>query len=256
MDGDSANFKPKDGPITRAHRLYRVPTAPNNNRTLELYHSREPALAGVAWPGAAPVFCRLDNDDPSDHRARLANSVIDVRHADVGEPLPFAEESFDLVILDRTLDDLAISARQHRRVFDAHRFLEHVAHVLVPGGLLAGCVDNRTGLKSVTRWARHILSGGRALAPFGQFTLHDLNGILASADFAEVRLFTLLINCDDPLRMVDIDPRVSKIAFRHELQVARDSYSKAGYLARRLAVELGFYPRMEESFFYLAYKQC
>ena len=257
MSGAGVPFKFHYGsPVSRARALYRIPTAPNTNRTLELYHAREPLLADFAWPGAGSISCRLDTDDPSGNPAAQAHVSGDLRRANYQTPLPFAAASFDLVILHRTLDELAVSSRQNGSTFSAQALLKDIARVLVPGGLVAGCVDNRTGLKSVVRSAKHLLNRSAGKLPLAHFTLRSVRDLLVATNLAEVRTFSLLPNCASPLRLVDADATLSRIAFRHELQVARHSWSAVGYLVRRCVVELGLFPILEESIFFWAYKRC
>ena len=256
MQVDSGSgFKPHERPISRARTMYRIPTAPGNNRTLELHHTREPILAGFNWPGEGAVSHRLAIGRESTAGPR-PDGAGDLHHSDYRAHLPYSDGSFDLVILHRTLDDLASSALQHGMAFAADPLLAQVARVLAPGGLVAGCVDNRTSLKFLTRRALRLVRGAGLPPPSSHFTLHGVRQLLRAAAFTDIRLFTLLANCDEPLKLVDVDPRLSRIAFRHELQIARPSWSLAGYVARRLAVELGLYPYLEESFCFWGYKPC
>ena len=254
MHSSEATFKYHERPVSRARTLYRIPTAPNNKRTLELSHSNVPLLTGFTWPTES-VVCWLGSIPTSIASEKVASNA-DVQHMNYLDPLPFAAGSFDLVILHRTLDDLATSARQSRVRFDAPALVNNIARVLAPGGLIAGCVDNRASIKLLTRWARGIVSGEGLGASMGHFTLRSLSKLLTHAGFNEIRQFTLLPSCQNPLRLIDIDPVVSKVAFRREIESARDAYSSAAHLGRRVAVELGLYPHLEESIFFWAYKRC
>ena len=256
MSGGDSAFTPHERPISRVRTMYRIPTAPNSNRTLELYHTREPILADYAWPGACSISCKLDHELPLsviDSPPRVGDAP---RYANPLAPLPFADESFDLVILHRTLDELAASSQKLGLAFNGQAFLERVSRVLVPGGVVTGCADNRTGLKYMSRQIRHRFSGIGPAAGTPPFTLRRLERLLTTPEFADVRIFTLLDNCDNPLRLVDIDPVTSKTAFRREIEIARDSWSRLGYVGRRIAVEIGSYPYLEESFYFWAYKRC
>lgn len=240
--------------IARARALYRIPTAPNSNRTLELCHTDEPILNGFAWPGSGVATCKLD--------INISAEIRDSQTADAGtviglqQPLPFSDSSFDMVILHRTLDQIAQSSRHAGRQFDAAQLFGHVSRVLVSGGLIAGCIDRRTRLKSLLRRASGTGIGPSSSRSPAQFSPSPLRQMLSDTNFTDIRLFHLLPNAAAPLRLVDMDPAISKLAFRHEIQCARRSWSPSGYLARRVAVDLGLYSWLEESVFFWAYKAC
>ena len=258
MAASAAVAKHYETATCRARALYRIPTAPNSNRTLELHHARASLLSDFAWPGTH-TSCLLDIGNslqPGATPVPPATPGGNRCHANYRDPLPFANSSFDLVVLHRTLDDLANASRQIGQVFDSAAFLERVAQVLVPSGLVAGCVDNLAGLKSLVRRAKQLTRRSKAIPAALHFTLGSIRTLLNAGSFSDVRTFTLLPSCADPLRLIDTDPKVSRIAFRHELQIARQTWSHPGYLARRLAVELGIYPDLEESIFFWAYKRC
>jgi len=78
-------------------------------------------------------------------RAALAEAAklgIETRWADLDEPLPFEDESFDVAVAGELLE--------HLRFPD--RFVEEVRRVLRPGGLFAGSVPNTYRLKSRLRF--------------------------------------------------------------------------------------------------------
>ena len=257
MVGDRAGLAHQFAtPTNRARALYRIPTAPNTKRTLELYHASEPLSNGFNWPGAGGISCKLCIEVPHSRGESPAAGGDDAAYLNFLQPLPFAERSFDLVILHRTLDELATSSHQHALNFDATNLLLRIAQVLVPRGLVAGCVDNRSKLKSAIRWVSRRETGSKDFVPAAHFNLRSLRKMLTGAGFDDVRLFTLLPDSSAPLKLVDIDPAVSKLAFRHELQIARHLWSSGGYFARRLAVELGLYAHMEEAVFFWAYRRC
>jgi SAM-dependent methyltransferase len=253
MHSGESTFKHHERPISRARTMYRIPTAPNSKRTLELFHTSAPLLANVAWP-SENVVCSVGVVAAGE--VQKLSSGVGMHHVNYLEPLPFADGSFDLVIVHRTLDDLANSARHGGLAFDPLKLLSDIARVLVPGGLIAGCADNRAGIKAIVGRAKALLTGTKGSASIAHFTLPGLGKILTDANFYDVRRFSVLPSCENPLRLVEVDPFVSKPAFRREIEIARHTYSTTAYLARRLAVELGLYPFLEESIFLWAYTRC
>ncbi|CAN5730798.1 hypothetical protein BH11PSE8_BH11PSE8_06330 [soil metagenome] len=223
---------PYANPADRARALYRLPTAPARLRTLEIRHAREPLLQGAIWPGGPASQC-------------VIASPADTRFASPTDSELFAGQSFDLVILHRTLDDLSAAGESTKTPFDAGAFVGRVAALLTPGGLLAGCVTNR--------FDRKTLAPGR---PRGAHSLGSLRGMLAAARLTDVRLFNLLPDCDSPLKLVDADPGLSRLAFRRELEGEREYMSAPAYLARRLVVELGLSRHLESAIFFWGYRAC
>jgi hypothetical protein len=211
---------PYANPADRARALYRIPTAPRRNRTLEICHSRESLLSGFAWPGDG-------------HRCLAIG--------DVAQALALPAESFDLLILHRTLDDLMAASSR----FDAARFIGDCVELLVPGGLIAGCIDNRNDPR------RRL---GRRAAT--RFSPQRIQRLLDNAGLDETRLFNLLPNCDAPMKLVDIDPATSRIAFRRELQTERRYMSRPAHLARHIVIESGLSRHIESSIFFWGYRPC
>ena len=216
----------------RARALYRIPSAPARNRTLEICHGREPLLPGQRWPGVGHAFVMTADD-----AARPA--------------LTFEPQSFDLVILHRTLDDLAAAA-QPGAVFNVQGFLQQVSSLLTPGGLLAGCFQKRDALRSIVQLLRpHQSSAARS-----HWSTQALRRMLVGAGLSGIKTFGVLPDADSPLKLIDDDGSVSHFAFMREIAVRRRQLSLPAYAARRLAVELGLNRRMESAVFFWAYKPC
>ena len=240
--------------LDRARFLYRIPTAPNSNRTLELYAAAAPLLGPGDWPGIDRTLCRVGAHKPPYSRDELPSTDGGLTHFDCRTPLPFTTQSFDMVILHRVLDDLSASPEGGSREFNPALFLKNVATVLVSGGIVAGCVNNRWSLKALAHRLKHLTSPAHDRLPTRSFTLRSLNKALTSAGFSDVRLFTLLPNCSDPSKLIDTDPVVSRIAFRNELKTTHQASFSPGYLARRAVVELGMNRLLEDSIFFWASK--
>ena len=236
---------PYETAISRVRALYRIPTAPERNRTLELCVSREPLLLDGVWPGEHRSCCVLGAGD-------VAAVHTMQRHTDYTKPLPYAENSFDLIVMHRSMDDLLVAARRDRVNFEPHRFLGSLLPILAPGGLVVGCVNNRFSLKLA--WARLTRRNAEPMA--GYFTLHGFRNLLRASGFDNVQVFTLLPNGIEPRKLVDPHPSISRIMYRRELEANRQHLSFPGYLARRTVAELGLYPHLEEAIFFWGYKPC
>jgi SAM-dependent methyltransferase len=241
-------MKPYESPVSRARALYRIPTAPQRNRVLELCCARAPLLLDCAWPGESRTVCLLDST-----ATRHTNK--DLCRADYRRALPFAPGSFDLVVLHKTLDDLKFTARQERTDFDVRQFCAQLADLLTPGGVIAGCISNAGSPK---RFARSLSTrrGATAANAYAFLTMRACRKLLQTTGFMDVRLFTVLPDWQSPLRLVDSEATVARFAFRYELEARRQRMSALDYFARRLIAELGLYSCLEESAFFLAYKPC
>ena len=252
---------PYANPVDRARALYRIPTAPKRNRTLEICHGREPLLSEFNWPGEGHFACVTGAAaEPGGGQPNMGNRPAFAALTSFADRLPFAAKSFDLVILHRTLDDLAAASELQPAGFDAAAFLNQVVDVLAPGGLVAGCVDNRYGLKRALRKLSRRWRGDAARSEVADsdaaFSLGTLRALLVGAQLSDIRLFTLLPDCDAPMKLVDADAGISKLAFRRELEAQRHCLSPSAYLARRVAVELGLARHVESAIFFWGYRAC
>jgi SAM-dependent methyltransferase len=244
-------MKPYALPTSRARALYGIPTAPKRNRALELCCRRDPLLLGCSWPGESHTVCKAGPGNAPDARATHAT----VRHVDYAMPLPFEPGSFELIVLHRTLDDLRLASRRQREEFDAGKFLSQLAGLLVPGGVVAGCVGNAGSPKRIKRMlAQRGIDAATGSPPF--LTMRSCGRLLQMSGFADIRLFSLLPDCDDPLKLIELTPTVSRFGFRQEFEGRRDQMPALSYWMRRFVAGLGLYPYFEESIFFWAYKPC
>jgi SAM-dependent methyltransferase len=131
--------------------------------------------------------------------AEAAKLGIETMWADVDEPLPFADASFDAVVAGELLE--------HVRFPD--RLVAEALRVLRPGGIFVGSVPNSYRLKSRLRFLAgrppEFADDPTHLRMFGD---HDLRRLLASFGELEIRHIAG--------RLVRLSPRLfgNDIAFR------------------------------------------
>lgn len=224
------------------------PTAPKRNRALELCCQRDSLLLDCSWSGESRTVCTAGSENVPEIHPSL-------RQVDYGKPLPFEPGSFELILLHKTLDDLRFASLRQRKEFNAGQFVTQLAGLLVPGGVVAGCVGNAGSPKRIKRMLA--LQGAGAVADTQPFlTMRGSQRLLQMSGFVDIRLFSLLPDCDDPLKLVEFTPAVSRFGFRQEFEARRDQMSALSYWLRRCVAGLGLYPYFEESIFFWAYKPC
>jgi len=99
---------------------------------------RDGALTRAYLDGTEVVGLDVD----SDALAEAAKLGLETVWADVEEPLPFADESFDVVVAAELLEHLQ----------EPERLTAEAGRVLRPGGTLAGSVPNSFRLKNRLRF--------------------------------------------------------------------------------------------------------
>ena len=198
-------MKPYEPDIARVRALYRLQTAPAPNRVLELYVGAPRVLASGAWPGSTATLATL---------------------ADPQAKLPFAPESFDVVVLHRTLEPLL--ADPAFRAPDAlPNLFARILAVLARNGIVAGCLHRRASREAA------------------RITYRGLGAALARAGFERISTYSVLPTGDAPTRLVDTRTPLSRIGFRRELDTLRASLRWPGYVARRAVVELALNRHVE-----------
>jgi hypothetical protein len=230
-------MKPYERSLSRVCAMYRIPTPPPRNNVLELCYGGPSIVTEPSWPGTFAVIGAL--------RGRFPAGVTTWEHEhplrviEHGTELPFADRSFDLVILHGTLDRLMQAEASFRRRGSLIAFLGRVRRVLAAGGIVAGCVANRTAL---SRWRSNAAECRR-----GMLSIHSCRKLLARSGFVEIETFNVLPSADSPLRLINTVADLSRQGFRRELEVVHQSLSPFGYLTRRVSVELALNRFFEES---------
>ncbi len=133
---------------------------------------RDGAMAGAYLQGNTVVGVDVDRDA----LARAAKRGLETVWADLEEPLPFEDASFDVVVVAEVLEHLRLPERA----------LAEAGRVLRPGGLLVGSVPNCFRLKTRLRFllGRPPESDPTLLHLFGPSAVSDL---LEPFDETEIR---------------------------------------------------------------------
>jgi hypothetical protein len=222
--------------IDRVRLLYRLPTAPGPGRTLEVRREGVPPLFGAAV-------------GPSDASWELESAAPGI------PALPFAPRSFDMAVLHRTLEAVAARGRRHGNE-EITALLRAIADVLVPAGLVVGCVQNPRSLWALSSALRRRFGGGAsASGDWESPTVSELGAALAASGYTDARFFSLVPDCDEPMRLIDADPVIARSVVRRELQPMRGHLLL--YLFKRLVAEAGVYPRLlTRGVLFWAYRRC
>jgi SAM-dependent methyltransferase len=226
-----------------------MPVSSHDIRVLELTVGSLGVGEELPRVGDPLVTCLLAVESDSALGLTSRNGRLCV--ADFRRDLPFAEHSFDLVFMHRTIDLLV---ERYPKLASRHAITQlagRIRRVLVPGGAFAGCVANRT---STIRWQYPTLySADRHRTP-AMFSIGSCRTFLRRSGFEKIETFNILPTADQPLRLINTERVLSRMAFRRELQAMRPSLSSPSYVARRLVVELALNRFLEESIFFWGYK--
>lgn len=202
--------------------MYRLPTVAGTPRTL-LVTSRSP-LPVVGWDGDV-VAC---------------NYAAEVRGLG-----GFADASFERVVLHWVLDDAGASLG-HWCSRDLQRsLLWETRRLLVPGGLVTGCVANQVDVAALRRRGR---AWGRSSS--------DVERLLLRAGFASPRTFVALPSADAPINLVSTDPVTARRFFRAQLARRVDIDGRLGSMARRLLNEAGASRHLQGSLVFSGHAPC
>jgi len=245
-------MRPYHSGIARLRALYQLPTPPGRGAALELHLSDRGRVVGEHWPADLVVSCRLDALANRPWQGPAGTAGAGECQVSYHEPLPFPPESFDVVILHHTLDELAAVFRSKPASQVAVEWLQKIAAITRPGGVVVGCGRNRTRPR--------FLSGHQGTptekAEIPSLGIFSCQAALLRAGLQEVQVFNLWPDAEAPSTIASIEAAASRRAFRYVLESTRESLSRPGYVARRLAVELGVNRLLEQGLFYWGYKPC
>jgi len=229
--------------------LYQIPTPPGQAAVLELRLGDAGRVVDATWPADLVVSCRLTDTITQPWKPAGLGRRVQTCEAAYDAPLPFAADTFDLVILHHPLDELAAVLSQRSSQQVAEDCLRRVAHVLRPGGLVVGCGLNRSSPRA---WCERPRATRRVRA----LGVYSCRNVLHRSGFAEAEVFNLLPGLDNPRGLSSVDAQASRITFRRALEASRASLGTAGYLARRIVVGLSLNRFIENVLFYWGYKPC
>ncbi|HCN70089.1 MAG TPA: hypothetical protein DIT03_18015 [Candidatus Accumulibacter sp.] len=232
--------------------LYQLPTPPGNGAALELHLSDRGRVAGDQWPAELVVSCRLGALATRPWQGLAGVAGTHDCQVSYDAPLPFPPASFDLVILHHTLDELAAVFRNRSAHQVAGEWLQKIAAITRPGGVVVGCGLNRTSPRSRLRHQ----GAASATAERPALGIFSCRAALLRAGLQDVQVFNLWPDADAPSTIASIDAAASRRAFRYVLESTRESLSRSGYLTRRLVAELGINRFLEETLFFWGYKPC
>ncbi len=247
-------MKPYQSGIARLRAIYQLPTPARTAAVLELHLSDRGRVVDSQWPAELVVTCRLTATASRLWNVTGIKTQPDECDASYHQPLPFAPQTFDVVILHHTLDELASVFCQTSPRQVAADWLRQIASIIRPGGVVVGCGRNRSSPKS---WRRHLGETSTSAAvprmPLGTLSCHAL---LTRAGFHDPQVFNLWPDSTEPSTIACVDWIASKRAFRYELESRRAALNLPGYLVRRIMVELGLNRFLEETLFFWGYKPC
>lgn len=179
--------------------IYRLATLPANSRTLLL-----------TVPGRTPPT--LEGWD--------GDVVVDHLGIDPCRLASYGTRSFDRVVLHWSLDHFVASPPRRRSRSSRDAILRDVHRILVPGGVVAGCVPNV--------FAPAAKAGGRPVgATSGRWRRR-----LERHGFEQVRLFVALPCADAPQVLIEAGQETARHHFGLELKRAGDGFSPAGRILR------------------------
>ena len=230
--------------VDRARALYRIPTVPEGNRVLEVCLGRKPLLSG------GPDDEHTDDGVVGSSHGSLDDALRWYRQSDAtgaSDRPPLGGESFDLVVLHHTLEDIAVR-RQVGAPSKDRKLLAQVADLLEPGGWIAGAVSNVGNAPTIVR---RLANGFRGT----DYSVRELSCLLERSGLVDVRIFRLMPDCDSPIKLVEAHPTTTRMMLRYELGAGR--VRLVPFLLKRLAVEFGTYGWfLRRPVFFLARKPC
>lgn len=239
-------------PGARLRALYQAPGPQDSKAAIEIHLTDSGRVLRHGWPAQRLVSCRLcSNPSP---RALGDSPGVETCHHHFEGRLLFADQSFDVVILHNTIDDLltATPGLAPRTLLDL--WFTEAFRLLRPGGLVIGCGTNWA---SPRLWLSN--AGGSPLPrPFWRrfIGISGYRSALSRSGFTEPQIFNLVPDAHAPRSIISTQPELSRRAFRRELDIMRDSLSPLSFFLRRLIVAAALNRYFERTVFFWGNKPC
>jgi hypothetical protein len=242
-------MKPLESDISRIRAMYRLPTVAPIGRILELRINGSPVFDAVSHPGQSSITCFFAHQTQCTAITPQSLACI----ADYRKPLPFADSSFDLVVVHEGLHRLREAYPELRDKRALTQLMERMRAVLDDGGVLAGSVANWPA----HRWSPKLghASGNHERRSAHGMSFDSCRRLLVDAGFSNVETFNVLPSVAAPLRLVNTRAQLSRIAFLRELEALRDHLDWPRYALRRLFVQLALNRYVEQSILFWGYKR-
>ncbi len=245
-------MKPYEEDSSRIRAMYKLAAASPHSRILELTFDSPPLLIGDSPAAGLRFTCLLGRSpSPGAHAStapRPGACIADYRRCP-----PFAADSFDLVFVHDGLDRLIAADPSLRHRPTLAGLLSRVGAVLVRGGVFAASVSNRS---LISRWKRRVIAPRRdAGSASTLFSIRSCRDLLEGCGFSGVQVFNVVPSHRSPLRLINTDADLARLAFRRELEVVRPFLASPEYLVRRAVVELGLSRFLESSLLFWGHKR-
>lgn len=242
----------------RAHqvaRMYEATCVPPTADILEIVAGPDTILGRIGRGSGRRIVCRLHVREYGQGQQPNPNSAVGQVATLVARPgaLPFPSGSFDLIILDGTLDRLPRSGFTRANTDPRLALLRHVRDVLKPGGTLAMAVDNRLHMGRLRYVFAELLGYAHARPrrasrsrPSRSLTYWGYLRIARRAALAAHKIFAVVTDADGPTGLIANDAVAARHYFRKEVEKSRYSMHTLRYwvLALLYVTRLFFYLEM------------
>ena len=209
--------------VSRVALMYRLRSPGTELRTLVLTVPGRPVAIQGAWDGQLEYGF--------------------VGH-DVNQLCEYPDASFGRVVLHWVLDDFVGNPGLRRSLTAQRAVLREARRILVPGGIVTGCVANL-----VHRWpASSRLQFGRTPSRCVQ--------LLTGAGFLTADISVALPSADSPFTLISTSTVAARHFFRLQLARSEEDLGRWSRLVRGLLVEAGISRHVQGSLFFSARAPC
>ena len=193
------------------------------------YESDRARMAAVySLPVRVPEPRVLEIRSLSDAEPRLFRSSDIARVTADGLPPHTPAESYDLIVMHRTLDRLSDNQDRGRAYESCSSLLQWAATLLSPLGALAGAVSNRLAGWHPACWGRGTSRDGAWLAA------QNCEQLLSATPLTNAEVFGIHPTADAPLTILSLHSRTYRGHALREMRRHAAGFSRTGYAARML----------------------